>query len=89
MLGRMQLDGLEEATVPFAERFVVLWRRGTPDPDLDIPSVIMVIKVHFMHQSRALMLRKGSARAHAGVCERPVILDVVHTQIGYCCIIRQ
>ena len=65
VLGRMQLDGLEEATVPFAERFVLLWRRGTPDPDTDIASLIMVIKVHFRYHPPALMLRKGSARARS------------------------
>ena len=45
VLGRMRLDGITETTVPFAERVVLLWRRGTPSPDMSIEVLIEVLKV--------------------------------------------
>ena len=45
VLGRMRLDGLTETAVPFAERAVLLWRRGAPTPDMDAEVLIDVFKV--------------------------------------------
>ena len=45
MLGRMRLDGLTETAVPFAERAVLLWRRGAPTPDMDVHILIDVLVV--------------------------------------------
>ena len=45
VLGRMRLDGLTETTVPFAERLVLLWRRGAPTPDMNVDDLVNVLKV--------------------------------------------
>ena len=45
VLGRMRLDGLDRATVPFDERFVHAWRRGTPQSDMDISTLMSVLEV--------------------------------------------
>ena len=45
VLGRMRLDGLTEAPVPFAERVVLLWRRGAPSPDMSAELLTNVLKV--------------------------------------------
>ena len=45
VLGRMRVDGLTETAVPFAERAVLLWRRGTPTPDIDTEVLIDVLRV--------------------------------------------
>ena len=45
VLGRMRLDGLTETAVPFAERVVMLWRRGAPTPDMSIDLLKDVLKV--------------------------------------------
>ena len=45
VLGRMRLDGLTETAVPFAERAVVLWRRGAPAPNTSIELLTDVLKV--------------------------------------------
>ena len=45
VLGRMRLDGLTETVVPFAERVVLLWRRGAPSPNMSIDALIDVLKV--------------------------------------------
>ena len=45
MLGRMRLDGLTETKVPFAERLVLLWRRGAPTPDINVEDLVNVLKV--------------------------------------------
>ena len=47
-LRHMRLDGFERATVPFAERFVLAWQRGTPDPNMDNETLVMVLKVRFL-----------------------------------------
>ena len=46
-LRHMRLDGFERATVPFAERFVLAWQRGAPEPDMDTQTLFMVLKVCF------------------------------------------
>ena len=46
-LRHMRLDGFERATVPFAERFVLAWQRGAPEPNMDTETLVMVIKVCF------------------------------------------
>ena len=45
MLGRMRVDGLTEAPVPYEERFVLLWRRGAPSPDMSVNTLVNVLKV--------------------------------------------
>ena len=45
MLGRMRLDGLTETAVPFAERAVLLWRRGAPTPDMDVDVLMELLMV--------------------------------------------
>ena len=45
VLGRMRLDGLAETAVPFAERVVLLWRRGAPTPDMDVDVLFNVLMV--------------------------------------------
>ena len=45
VFGRMRLDGLTETAVPFAERVVLLWRRGAPTPDMSVEILIDVLKV--------------------------------------------
>ena len=47
MLGRMRLDGLTETAVPFAERTVLLWRRGAPAPDMDVDILISILQVGY------------------------------------------
>ena len=45
VLGRMRVDGLTETAVPFAERAVLLWRRGAPTPDMEVNVLIDVLMV--------------------------------------------
>ena len=45
VLGRMRLDGLAETAVPFAERVVLLWRRGAPTSDMSVETFTSVLKV--------------------------------------------
>ena len=44
VLGRMRLDGLDRAALPFAERHVQAWR-GAPEPDMEADMLVNVIKV--------------------------------------------
>ena len=44
VLARMQLDGLDRAALPFAERHVQAWC-GAPGPNMDAALLISVIKV--------------------------------------------
>ena len=46
MLARMRLDGLDRARLPFAERYVQMWR-GSPEPDMD--SNILEMAVSYTH----------------------------------------
>ena len=48
VLGRMRLDGLTETVVPFAERAVLLWRRGAPGDDTNTDILIEVLKVQLI-----------------------------------------
>ena len=45
MLPHARLDGLERVPVPFAERYVHAWQRGAPEHDMDVQTLIGVIKV--------------------------------------------
>ena len=45
MLDRMRLDGLTETAVPFAERVVLLWRRGAPTPGMSVDVLTDVLQV--------------------------------------------
>ena len=45
VLGRMRLDGLTKTAVPFAERVVLLWRRGTPTSDMNVGLLVDVLQV--------------------------------------------
>ena len=44
VLGRMRVDGLARATVPFEERYVLAWHGG-PEPDMDPGTLVNVVKV--------------------------------------------
>ena len=44
VLARMRLDGLDCAPLPFAERYVQMWR-GAPDPGMDSETLMNVLKV--------------------------------------------
>ena len=44
VLGRMRLDGLDRAALPFAERHVQAWR-GTPETNMEADMLMHVIKV--------------------------------------------
>ena len=46
MLGRMRLDGLHRAWVPFAERHFLAWR-GAPEPEMEIETLVNALKVRF------------------------------------------
>ena len=50
VLRRMRLDGLNKATVPFDERCVSAWRRGAPEPGMDVQLLINVVWVRFCLQ---------------------------------------
>lgn len=45
VLGRMRVDGLDEATVPFDERFVCAWQRRLPEPDMSVNTLTSVLAV--------------------------------------------
>ena len=45
VLGRMRVDGLTETAVPFAERVVLLWRRGAPTPGMSVDVLTDVLQV--------------------------------------------
>ena len=63
LLWRMQrcLD-YTEAAVPFAERFVLLWRKGAPDPDMDAETLLMVLQVRSIHAETPLNTVHGPLR---------------------------
>ena len=44
VLERMRLDGLDRAPLPFAERYVQMWR-GAPSPEMESETLITVLKV--------------------------------------------
>ena len=44
VLARMRLDGLDRAPLPFAERYVQMWR-GAPSPEMESETLITVLKV--------------------------------------------
>ena len=67
VFGRMRLDGLTETAVPFAERAVLLWRRGTPTPDMDVDVLIDVLKVCTVSPS----VLRGCARCSEFKCASP------------------
>ena len=48
MLARMRLDGVTETAVPFAERVVLLWRRGAPTPDMSVDVLVDVLQVRWI-----------------------------------------
>ena len=50
VLARMRLDGVDRAPLPFAERYVQMWR-GAPDPEMDVETLMNVLKVR--HASTA------------------------------------
>ena len=52
VLGRMRLDGLDRAALPFAERHVQAWR-GAPEPDMEADMLVNVIKVWKSHQAQS------------------------------------
>ena len=58
MLGRMRLDGLTETAVPFAERAVLLWRRGAPTLHMDADVLMDVLKVWYCPAFYAPLLRE-------------------------------
>ena len=46
VLGRMRLDGLTKTAVPFAERVVLLWRRGSPTY-MSVGTLASVLQVRY------------------------------------------
>ena len=44
VLARMRLDGLDRATLPFAERYVEAWR-GAPESDMSLEVLLNALKV--------------------------------------------
>ena len=48
VLRRMRLDGLDTATVPFDERCVGAWRRGAPEPGMDVNILFNVLWVRLL-----------------------------------------
>ena len=48
VLQRMRLDGLDAATVPFDERCVRAWRRGQPEPNMDVDMLVNVLWVRLL-----------------------------------------
>ena len=69
VLGRMRLDGLTEAAVPFEERTVLLWRRGATTPDMCVEVLIDVLMLRPV--SPLVVSRCGSALSEV-LCARPV-----------------
>ena len=65
VLGRMRLDGLTETAVPFAERVVLLWRRGAPSPDMSADLLIDALKVWDVSSS---MLGRRATRSACACC---------------------
>ena len=55
MLARMRLDGLTETAVPFAERVVLLWRRGAPTPDMSVDVLVDVLQVRYRRISLSVL----------------------------------
>lgn len=53
-LGRMRSADLTVAALPFAERFVSLWRKGAPDPDMDAETLLGVFQVRSFHAETSL-----------------------------------
>ena len=45
VLGRMRLDGLDQVAVPFEQRLVQAWRRGVPEPGMDVDTLISILQV--------------------------------------------
>ena len=48
VLRRMRLDGLDAATVPFDSRCVSAWRRGAPEPTMDVDMLVNVLWVRLL-----------------------------------------
>ena len=48
VLGRMRLDGVGRVTVPFGERIVHAWRRGVPEPGMDVETLVSTLSVRCM-----------------------------------------
>ena len=44
VLGRMRVDGLDRAALPFEERHVQAWR-GAPEPDMEVDMLVNIMKV--------------------------------------------
>ena len=44
VLARMRLDGLDRAPLPFAERYVQMWR-GAPHIEMEVDTLMNVLKV--------------------------------------------
>ena len=67
MLARMRLDGLDRARLPFAERYVQMWR-GSPEPDMDSNILEMVFKARGTSAMR--WCRSGGAPSCFRRCTR-------------------
>ena len=52
VLWRTRLDGLDQVPVPFEGSCVHAWRRGAPDPDMDLDTLINVLRVRCFTPSR-------------------------------------
>lgn len=69
VLGRMRLDGLDRATVPFEARCVHAWQRGAPEPNMDVDMLVNVLWVRFIRLkhspvvSGALVIAAGLLQA--------------------------
>ena len=75
VLGRMRVDGLTETAVPFAERAVLLWRRGSPTPDMEFNDLTDVLKVwyclSFCAQPRSECASPPRCQGFAWMCCAP------------------
>ena len=45
VLRRSRLDGLDTVPVPFEERIVQAWRRGAPEPGMDVHTLQKLLEV--------------------------------------------
>lgn len=59
VLRRMRLDGLDRATVPFAERYVLAWL-GSPRSSMGLETMVHVIKVWLVTIPRGNLLTPPS-----------------------------
>ena len=64
VLRRMRLDGLDRATLPFAERYVLAWL-ASPRSNVRLQTVVQVIKVWFVTAARPKCFAGCSARRNA------------------------